>query len=120
MAQKGSKRRQEAQKGARKGCSSLPGAASALEEASVPPVRSKRLFERAVRDRCSQKLVSVALCSEPLHSALLCSVHGYARVHASIYNIYIYIYVYIYIYIIYIYIYPPLCSELMLAFGLRA
>ena len=55
------------------------------EPASVPPVRSKRLFERAVRDRCSQKLVSVALCSEPLHSALLCSVHGYARVHTSIY-----------------------------------
>ena len=54
------------------------------EPASVPPVRSKRLFERAVRDRCSQKLVSVALCSEPLHSALLCSVHGYARVHTSI------------------------------------
>ena len=51
------------------------------EPASVPPVRSKRLFERAVRDRCSQKLVSVALCSEPLHSALLCSVHGYARGH---------------------------------------
>ena len=46
------------------------------EPASVPPVRSKRLFERAVRDRCSQKLFSVALCSEPLHSALLCSVHG--------------------------------------------
>ena len=55
------------------------------EPASLPPVRSKRLFERAVRDRCSQKRVSVALCSEPLHSALLCSVHGYARVHTSIY-----------------------------------
>ena len=54
------------------------------EPASVPPVRSKRLFEHAVRDRCSQKPVSVALCSEPLHSALLCSVHGYARVHTSI------------------------------------
>ena len=62
------------------------GAASAIKMAGlVPPVRSKRLFERAVRDRCSQKLVSVALCSEPLHSALLCSVHGYARVHTSIY-----------------------------------
>ena len=63
-----------------------------FEPAAVPPVRSKRLFERAVRDRCSQKLVSGALCSEPLHSALLCSVHGYARVHTSIY-IYIYIYI---------------------------
>ena len=60
--------------------------------ASVPPVRSKRLFERAVRDRCSQKLVSVAACSEPMHSARLCCVHGYARVHTSIY-IYIYIYI---------------------------
>ena len=29
-------------------------------------------------------LVSVTPCSEPLYSALLCSVHGYARVHTSI------------------------------------
>ena len=57
------------------------------EPASVPPVRSKRLFERAVRDRCSQKLFSVTLCSEPLYSAMLRSVHGYARVHTSMYNI---------------------------------
>ena len=68
---------------AQRGCPSL----------LLPPVSSKRLFERAVRDRCSQKLVSVALCSEPLHSALLCSVHGYARVYTSI-IIYIYIYIY--------------------------
>ena len=47
-------------------------------------MRSKRLFEAAVRDHCSKMLVSVTLCSEPLYSALLCSVHGYARVHTSI------------------------------------
>ena len=42
---------------------------------------------------CSSKvLVSDSFCSEPLHSALLYSVHGYARVHTSILYIYIYIY----------------------------
>ena len=63
---------------------------SVFKPASVPPVRSKTLFEPAVRDHYSKVLVSVSLCSEPLHSALLYSVHGYARVHTSIY-IYIYI-----------------------------
>ena len=86
--QKCSKRRKEAQKGARKGCSSLPGAASVpkrlFERASVPPVRSKRLFETAVRDHYSKVLGSATLCSAPLYSALLCSVHVYARVHTSI------------------------------------
>ena len=38
--------------------------------------------------------VSVSLCSEPLHSALLYSVHGYAQVHTSIYIYIIYIYRY--------------------------
>ena len=77
--QKCSKRRKEAQKGARRGCSSLPGVASALEEAVPACFGAACALKEAVRDRCSQKLVSVALCSEPLHSALLCSVHGYAR-----------------------------------------
>ena len=93
-AQNGSKRLKNAQKDAKRLKKALEKAVRAcpvppvrskrlFEPASVPPVRSKRLFERAVRDRRSQKLVSVALCSEPLHSALLCSVHGYARVHTS-------------------------------------
>ena len=58
---------------------------SVFKPASVPPVRSKTLFEPAVRDHYSKVLVSVSLFSEPLHSALLYSVHGYARVHTSIY-----------------------------------
>jgi len=62
---------------------------SLFELASVPPVHSESLFEPAVQDHYSKVLVSVALCSEPLHSALLCCVHGYARVHTSIY-IYVY------------------------------
>ena len=48
-------------------------------------MRSKRLFEAAVRDHYSKMLVSVTLCSEPLYSVSLCIVHGYARVHTSIY-----------------------------------
>ena len=82
--QKGAKRLKKALEKAVRACPVPPvGSKRLFEPAAVPPVRSKRLFERAVRDRCSQKLVSVALCSEPLHSALLCSVHGYARVHTS-------------------------------------
>ena len=67
------------------------GAASALDK----PVRarfkasnahSKRLSEPAVRDHYSKVLVSVTPCPEPLYSAPLCSVHGYARVHTSRYR----------------------------------
>ena len=58
---------------------------SLFELASVPPVHSESLFEPAVQDHYSKVLVSVALCSESLYSALLCYVHGYARVHTSIY-----------------------------------
>ena len=43
-----------------------------------------------IQGSCSKKLCSVTLDSVAQHSALLCSVHGYARVHTSIY-IYIYI-----------------------------
>ena len=57
---------------------------SLFELASVPPVHSESLFEPAVQDHYSKVLVSVALCSESLYSALLCYVHGYARVHTSI------------------------------------
>ena len=61
-----------------------------FEPASVPPVRSKRLFESAVQDHYSKVLHSAntVLCASLLCSP--CSVHVYARVHASIY-IYIYI-----------------------------
>ena len=65
--------------------SCLSGTASeCLETASeplgAPRLRSERLFEN---------------CSKKLCSALLCSVHGYARVHTSVY-IYIYIYLCMY------------------------
>ena len=50
---------------------------SLFELASVPPVHSESLFEPAVQDHYSKVLVSVALCSESLYSALLCYVHGY-------------------------------------------
>ena len=63
---------------------------SLFELAAVPPLHSESLFEPAVQDHYSKVLVSVALRSESLYSALLCYVHGYARVHTSIY-IYIYI-----------------------------
>ena len=58
---------------------------SLFELAAVPPLHSESLFEPAVQDHYSKVLVSVALCSESLYSALLCYVHGYARVHTSIY-----------------------------------
>ena len=65
----------------------LPVRSKSLSElASVPAVHSKSLFEPAVQDHYSKVLVSVALCSESLYSALLCYVHGYARVHTRIYN----------------------------------
>ena len=87
MAQKGTKsakRRKRAQKGVRKGCSSLPGAASAPEEAVRDCFGAACAFEKVVRDHYSKVLGSATLCSEPLYSALLCSVHVYARVHTSI------------------------------------
>ena len=56
-----------------------------FEPASAPPVRSKRLFESAVQDHYSKVLHSAntVLCASLLCSP--CSVHVYARVHASIY-----------------------------------
>ena len=95
--QDGSKRLKKAQKGAKGLKKALEKAVRAcpvppvrpkrlFEPASVPPVRSKRLFETAVRDHYSKVLGSATLCPEPLYSALLCSVHVYARVH----TIYIY------------------------------
>ena len=59
---------------------------SLFELASVPAVHSKSLFEPAVQDHYSKVLVSVALCSESLYSALLCYVHGYARVPTSLFE----------------------------------
>ena len=84
--QDGSKRLKKTQKGAQGLKKALEKAARAcpvppvrskklFEPASVPPVRSKRLFETAVRDHYSKVLGSATLCSEPLYSALLCSVH---------------------------------------------
>ena len=57
-----------------------------FEPASAPPVRSQWLFKPAVQDHHSKMLVPVTPCSEPLYSAPLGSVHGYARVHTSIYQ----------------------------------
>ena len=51
--------------------------------------RSQLLLEKTVQKDVSGKLCLVTLNSGSLHSALLNSVHGYARVHTSIY-IYIY------------------------------
>ena len=63
FAQKGSKRlkkHKKAQKGARKGCPSLPGAASALEEAVRACFGAACAFEEAVRDCCSRSLFESA------------------------------------------------------------
>ena len=76
-AQNGSKRLKNAQKGAKRLKKALE---KAVRACPVSPVRSKRLFQPADRDHYLKVLVSVTLCSEPLHSALLCSVHGYAPV----------------------------------------
>ena len=100
FAQDGSKRLKKKQKGAKGLKKALEKAVQAcpvppvrpkrlFEPASVPPVRSKRLFETAARDHYSKVLGSATLCSEPLYSALLCSVHGYVQVHTSIIYIYI-------------------------------
>ena len=121
FAQDGSKRLKKAQKGAKglkkalekavRACPVPPVRSKRLfepasappvrskrlfEPASAPPVRSKRLFESAVQDHYSKVLHSAntVLCASLLCSP--CSVHVYARVHASIY---------IYIRILYIYIY---------------
>ena len=59
-AQKSAKRRKRAQKGARKGCSSLPGAASAPEEAVRACFGAACAFEEAVRDCCSRSLFESA------------------------------------------------------------
>ena len=114
FVQKGSKRLKKAQKGAKglkkalekavRACPVPPVRSKRLfepasappvrskrlfEPASAPPVRSKRLFESAVQDHYSKVLHSAntVLCASLLCSP--CSVHVYARVHASIY-IYIY------------------------------
>ncbi len=59
-----------------------------FEPASVPPVRSKRLFESAVQDHSPKKLDSATLCSAPLCSALLAPcmyMHGSTLVYIYIY-----------------------------------
>ena len=82
--QKGAKGLKKALEKAVRACPVPPVRPKRLfEPASVPPVRSKRLFETAVRDHYSKVLGSATLCSEPLYSALLCSVHGYARSKAE-------------------------------------
>ena len=58
--QKCSKRRKEAQKGARKGCSSLPGAASALEEAVRACFGAACALKVAFRACCSRSLFAKA------------------------------------------------------------
>ena len=59
-AQKCSKRFKEAQKGARKGCSSLPGAASALEEAVRAFFGAACALKEAFRACCSRSLFAKA------------------------------------------------------------
>ena len=54
------KRCKKAQKGARKGCSSLPGAASAPGEAVRACFGAACAFEEAVRDCCSRSLFESA------------------------------------------------------------
>ena len=67
----------EATKAHQNRCSSLLQGDSGAQNGSTP------------QSHCSKILVSVTLCTVPLCPALLCSVHGYVRVHTSIY-IYIY------------------------------
>ena len=75
-------------------------------EATFEKYCSKVSHEIAARNYYSKSQVYVALGSVTPHSALPCYVHGYARVHTSIYiYIYIYIYTYIYIYIYTTYMY---------------
>ena len=57
-----------------------------------------RAFKEAFKEAV-QRSGSATLSPVTLHSAALYTVHGYARVHTSIY---IYIYIYIYLYIIYV------------------
>ena len=54
--------------------------------------RAQNGIRSHVRGSCSKSLCSLTLHSVAHRSALPCSVHGYARVHTSIY-IYIYMYV---------------------------
>ena len=61
------------------------GAASALEKSVRACFNAASALKEAARDHYSKVLVSVTLCSDPLYSALLRYVHGYARVHTSIY-----------------------------------
>jgi len=61
-------------------------------------VSAPKCFKAAVRNCCSEMLVSVMHKSVVLHSALHYSVHVYARLRTSI-QIYQQIYIYIYIYI---------------------
>ena len=57
----------------------------ALEIAAQVLLLRHFTLKNSVRRGCSKKLCSVTLYSVPLSSASLCSVHGYARVHTSIY-----------------------------------
>ena len=94
-------------RGAQSTCSSMllchRGAQSACSSKLLCHCGIQEGLQRCVQRICSKKLGSATLHFASLHSAPLYSVHGYARVHTSIY---IYIYQYIYIYI-HIYIYIP-------------
>ena len=87
--------------GAQDGCSgatmALPGAQKRRSGASSEPLgaaQSLLALEACIQRGCSKRLSLLPLSSASLGSAPLCSVHGYARVHTSIY-IYIYIYAWI-------------------------
>ena len=79
--------------GAQNGCSSLLQAPSDARHCCSSLLRANCDARNHLRGSCSKKLCSVTLHSVAPRSALPCSVHGYARVHTSIY-IYIYIYIY--------------------------
>ena len=72
---------------ARNRCSSLLGAACALEITGSSLFGAASALEIAVR-RCWALLHAITLCSALLDSVLLCTVHVYARVHTSIYIMY--------------------------------
>ena len=63
-------------------------ATSALKKSVQARFSAASTLKDAVRGCCLRSLFESAglgsLCSEPLHSALLYSVHGYARLHTSI------------------------------------
>ena len=57
-----------------------------MEPLGARRLRSKRLFEDCVPRGCAKMLSPLTLSSVSRRSVPLCSVHGYARVHTSLYK----------------------------------